>query len=80
MGFFSGTICASHYFPSQALTAPDDSDEARAYDEVTHLPKKAEISHEFIGAAAAYYASTKYEDYVAENGRHPHSSDKKQRK
>ncbi|GMG34719.1 unnamed protein product [Aspergillus oryzae] len=57
-----------YFFPSQALTALDDSDQADAYNQVTHSPHKAELSHELLGAAAAYEAQIAYEKHCSENG------------
>ncbi|PFH58488.1 hypothetical protein XA68_13596 [Ophiocordyceps unilateralis] len=48
----------------------DDSQEARAYEEVTQRPHEAKFSHELLGGAAAFEAAKAYEDHVAENG-HP---------
>jgi hypothetical protein len=47
----------------------DDSDQAQAYNQVVNAPHKAELSHELIGAAAAYEAAKAYEDHIAENGK-----------
>ncbi|KAJ1707954.1 hypothetical protein F9C07_5825 [Aspergillus flavus] len=46
----------------------DDSDQADAYNQVTHSPHKAELSHELLGAAAAYEAQKAYEKHCSENG------------
>ncbi|EXJ79197.1 hypothetical protein A1O3_08698 [Capronia epimyces CBS 606.96] len=46
----------------------DDSDQARAYDQVVSRPHEAEWSHELIAAAASYEASKAYENHVAQNG------------
>ncbi|KAJ7752613.1 hypothetical protein B0H16DRAFT_1418950 [Mycena metata] len=47
----------------------DDSAQSTAYDEVNAAPHKAELSHELIGAAAAYEAAKAYEDHCAANGK-----------
>ncbi|KAF7624366.1 hypothetical protein AFCA_011707 [Aspergillus flavus] len=47
----------------------DDSDQADAYNQVTHSPHKAELSHELLGAAAAYEAQKAYEKHCSENGK-----------
>ncbi|KAI0770760.1 putative phosphoglycerate mutase family protein [Irpex lacteus] len=44
-----------------------DSDEAKAYHEVTNAPHKAALSHELIAAAASYEAAKAYEQHVARN-------------
>ncbi|POR34891.1 Putative CipC1 protein, concanamycin induced protein C [Tolypocladium paradoxum] len=46
----------------------DDSDQARAHDEVTNRPHEAKWTHELLGGAAAYEAAKAYEDHVARNG------------
>lgn len=51
---------------------PDDSHEARAYDQVTQRPHEAKWSHELIGGAAAFEAAKAYENHVARNGTLPH--------
>eukprot|EP00918_Siedleckia_nematoides_P021752 GHVU01046869.1.p2 GENE.GHVU01046869.1~~GHVU01046869.1.p2 ORF type:complete len:122 (+),score=23.53 GHVU01046869.1:47-367(+) len=46
-----------------------DSDQSAAWDEVNNAPHKAELSHELLGAAAAYEAAKAYENHCAENGK-----------
>ncbi|RDA84278.1 hypothetical protein CP532_3344 [Ophiocordyceps camponoti-leonardi (nom. inval.)] len=46
----------------------DDSQQARAYEEVTQGSHEAKFSHELLGGAAAYEAAKAYEDHVARNG------------
>ncbi|KAJ7205732.1 hypothetical protein GGX14DRAFT_644236 [Mycena pura] len=46
-----------------------ESDEAKAHDEVTNAPHKAELSHELIAAAASYEAAKAYEKHCADNGK-----------
>jgi len=46
----------------------NDSDEARAHDEVTNSRHKPELSHELLAGAASFYAARKYEEHVSENG------------
>ncbi|KAJ7065715.1 hypothetical protein C8F01DRAFT_1126462 [Mycena amicta] len=46
-----------------------ESDEAKAYEEVTNAPHKAALSHELIAAAASYEAAKAYEKHVAANGK-----------
>ncbi|KAJ7048708.1 hypothetical protein C8F01DRAFT_1188605 [Mycena amicta] len=45
------------------------SDEAKAYEEVTNAPHKAALSHELIAGAASYEAAKAYEKHCAENGK-----------
>ncbi|KAJ7046340.1 hypothetical protein C8F04DRAFT_1064011 [Mycena alexandri] len=69
----------SHRFPVYPCTSSpreitmgwfsSDSDQSTAYDEVNAAPHKAALSHELIGAAAAYEAAKAYEDHCAANGK-----------
>ncbi|KAF5382337.1 hypothetical protein D9757_008468 [Collybiopsis confluens] len=45
-----------------------DSDEAKAYEEVTNAPHKANLTHELIAAAASYEAAKKYEEHSDDYG------------
>ncbi|PHH78568.1 hypothetical protein CDD80_6679 [Ophiocordyceps camponoti-rufipedis] len=49
----------------------DDSEQARAYQEVTQRPHEASWTHELLGGAAAYEAAKAYENHVERNGKHP---------
>ncbi|KIK54884.1 hypothetical protein GYMLUDRAFT_48278 [Collybiopsis luxurians FD-317 M1] len=46
----------------------NESNEAKAYEEVTKAPHKAELSHELIAAAASYEAAKKYEEHCGDYG------------
>ncbi|KAF4595449.1 CipC1 protein, concanamycin induced protein C [Ophiocordyceps camponoti-floridani] len=46
----------------------DDSEQARAYQEVTQRPHEASWTHELLGGAAAYEAAKAYENHVERNG------------
>ncbi|KZZ92126.1 hypothetical protein AAL_06336 [Moelleriella libera RCEF 2490] len=52
--------------------APEDSDQAQAYQQVTERHHEAKWSHELLGSAAAFEAAKAYEDHAARNG-HPDS-------
>ncbi|KAF7799126.1 hypothetical protein EIP86_010356 [Pleurotus ostreatoroseus] len=52
----------------------NDSDEYRAYEQVTNAQShehKAALSHELIAAAASYEAAKAYEQHCARNGQPP---------
>ncbi|RDA95417.1 hypothetical protein CP533_5384 [Ophiocordyceps camponoti-saundersi (nom. inval.)] len=57
-------------FPNLIFHHLDDSQQARAYEELTQgsQPHEAKFSHELIGGAAAYEAAKAYEDHVSRNG------------
>ncbi|KAJ5953155.1 hypothetical protein N7454_000051 [Penicillium verhagenii] len=47
----------------------EDSNEARAHEEVTQRPHEAKWSHELIGGAAAYEAMKAYEEHEEREGK-----------
>ena len=47
------------------------SDHVLSAFQYENAPHQAKLSHEALGAAAAFYAAKKYEDHVAENGKPP---------
>ncbi|KAK0435771.1 hypothetical protein EV421DRAFT_1716455 [Armillaria borealis] len=49
----------------------DDSDQAKAHDQVVNAPHKAELSHELIAAAGSYEAAKAYEKHCSEHGQPP---------
>lgn len=69
MAWFDGTLHSQHLLTYDAdWHGLDDSDQARAHDQVTNRPYEAEITFVILGDAAAFEVASAYEDYVAQNG------------
>lgn len=71
MGWFSGESDMALFLLLSCIETdldPDDSDEAKAYNEWDQAPHKAELSHELIAGAAAFEAAKAWEKHQEENG------------
>lgn len=73
MGWFSGTsdmilIVLPSCILETDVALPDDSAEAKAYNEWDQAPHKAELSHELIAGAAAFEAAKAWEKHQEKEG------------